>query len=89
MLFVTGMGPTLPAMHTGELGPANPPVTYVHPTVLIDSVEAEVLWSGYAPGMVGLYQINLRIPPAARSGVLDLSVVVNGVWSQTSRIVIQ
>jgi uncharacterized protein (TIGR03437 family) len=84
------MGVTLPLLPTGELGPSDPPaVTYMQPTVLVDNVPAEVKWSGYAPGMLGLYQINVLMPETAHSGVVDLSVVVNNIASKVSRCVIQ
>jgi uncharacterized protein (TIGR03437 family) len=90
MLFLTGLGPTLPILATGELGPSNPPaITGFTPTILVDNAPAEVQWTGYVPGLLGLYQANIVIPNAARSGPMTVSAIVNGVPSQISRCMIQ
>jgi subtilisin-like proprotein convertase family protein len=39
------------------------------PVVRIAGIEAEVLFSGLAPGLTGTWQINVRIPEGAPSGV--------------------
>lgn len=89
-LFLTGMGPILPVLRTGEPGPANPPaVTWLQPTVGIGGIGAQVLFSGYAPGFLGLYQINAVIPYTAPAGFVSLQVVLEGVASQSSNIAIQ
>ncbi|MBM3745386.1 MAG: hypothetical protein FJW34_06280 [Acidobacteria bacterium] len=89
-LFLTGMGPVLPVLRTGEPGPANPPaVTWLQPTVAVGAVGAEALFSGYAPGLLGLYQVNIVIPDAAPTGSVNLDVVVDGVASQPSRIAVK
>ena len=49
-----------------------------------------VLFSGYAPGFIGLYQINVRVNENAPVGsAVALDVVVDGVPSQTSRIAVR
>jgi len=89
-IFLTGMGPVLPVVLTGQPGPANPlAVTWLQPTVGIGGIGAEVLFSGYAPGFLGLYQINVVIPYSAPSGLVNLDVVVDGVPSQTSKIAVR
>jgi len=89
-VFLTGMGPVLPVLRTGEPGPANPPaVTWLQPTVAVGAIAAEVSFSGYAPGFLGLYQVNIVIPDAAPTGAANLDVVVDGVPSQSSRIAVQ
>jgi uncharacterized protein (TIGR03437 family) len=89
-LFLTGMGPVLPILQTGQVGPADPPaVTYLQPVVGVGGLGAQVLFSGYAPGFLGLYQINIVIPGAAPVGAVNLDIVVDGVPSQTSRIAVQ
>jgi uncharacterized protein (TIGR03437 family) len=89
-IFLTGMGPVLPVLQTGQLGPAYPPaVTYLQPVVGIAGEGVQVLFSGYAPGFLGLYQINIVIPDTAPSGLVNLDVVVDGVPSQTSKIAVR
>ena len=89
-LFLTGMGPVLPVLQTGQPGPgSSPAVTYLQPTVRIGGLGAQVLFSGYAPGFLGLYQINVLIPDAAPTGAVSLDVAVEGVFSQSSQIPLQ
>ena len=52
LLFLTGLGPTNPAVGTNVPGPAPPARSIVDPIVAIDDTGAEVLGSFYAPGLV-------------------------------------
>jgi len=66
-LFATGLGRTNPAVQAGELPPGI--ASTVDPvTVMVGSADAEVLYAGVAPGLAGLYQINIRIPASAADG---------------------
>jgi uncharacterized protein (TIGR03437 family) len=69
-LFVTGLGSVTPPLATGAPSVGN--ATMATPTVMIGEQDgpffaAEILFSGTAPGFVGLNQINLRIPSKACS----------------------
>jgi uncharacterized protein (TIGR03437 family) len=89
-IFLTGMGPVLPILRTGEIGPAYPPaVTWLQPWVGVGGLQAPVLFSGYAPGFLGLYQVNIVVPGVVPTGAVSLDVVVDGVPSQTSKIAVQ
>jgi uncharacterized protein (TIGR03437 family) len=48
------------------------------PRVTIGGVPAEVLFSGLAPGFVGLYQVNVRAPSGAPAGARTPLVVSIG-----------
>jgi uncharacterized protein (TIGR03437 family) len=50
----------------------------VNPVVTIGGVQAEVLFSGLTPGLINLYQLNVRVPQSAQSGDQDVTVTVNG-----------
>jgi uncharacterized protein (TIGR03437 family) len=90
MLFLTGMGPVIPVVPTGQPGPVSPLAeTWLKPTVLIGGIPAQVLFSGYAPGFLGLYQVNVVIPDGAPAGAAKLEVLVEGVPSQPSLILIR
>jgi uncharacterized protein (TIGR03437 family) len=63
ILFGTGMGPVSPAIPTGTPAPATPlSETVVPMRVFFDGGEGRILFSGPAPGFVGLYQINVLTP---------------------------
>jgi uncharacterized protein (TIGR03437 family) len=51
---------------------------------------AQVLFSGLAPGIVGLYQLNVLVPNDAQAGAeVELSIQQSGVTSRASRIAVQ
>jgi uncharacterized protein (TIGR03437 family) len=89
LVFLTGMGVTTPPVGTNVLGPVPPATTARQPVVGINGEGVEVLGSFYAPGLITAYQINFRIPLNARSGLADLSIVVDNVASQDAKIPIQ
>lgn len=69
-LFLTGLGATALPARTNEPGATAEPFhrTSVTPVVLIGGIEAEVLFSGLAPGFVGAYQLNIRLPLGTAPG---------------------
>ncbi len=68
-LFGTGPGPLNPQLATGQVAPSSPlSVTRTTPVVLLGGVPVNVEFSGAAPGFVGLWQINIRIPQSPPSG---------------------
>lgn len=62
-LYATGIGTTNPVVADGQAAPSSPLAQDTGmPSVTIGGVEAQVLFSGLAPGFVALWQINVRIP---------------------------
>lgn len=60
------------------------------PAVLVDGLAAEVLFSGLAPGLAGLYQVNARIPSNARVGAeVPVTVRIGGQLSNSVTIAIE
>src|SRR5262249_17845400 len=63
VLYATGLGPAQPAVPAGEVNPADPASATTEPvSVTVGGQPYEVLWSGLAPGFVGIYQIYLYVP---------------------------
>ncbi len=92
-LFMTGLGPTTPPLSTGQPGPV-PPATTATPIVALNNNGVPVLFSGAAPGFIGLDQVNFQIPASAPTGPsikLSVGAYANGseYYSQDSRIAIQ
>ena len=51
---------------------------------------AQLLFSGLAPGIVGLYQVNVVVPSDAATGNdVELTIRQSGVLSRSSRIAVQ
>ncbi len=89
LLFLTGLGLTIPAGATNVAGPAPPAATVTRPVVGINGEGVEVLGSFYAPLLYTAYQVNFVMSRNARSGLATISVVADGVGSQDARIPIQ
>jgi uncharacterized protein (TIGR03437 family) len=92
-IFATGAGETTPALAAGEAAPAsgNPLVlTKVQPTLTIGGKNAKVLFSGMAPGFVGLWQINAEVPADVTPGMaVPLVMTAGGHGSNTITIAVQ
>jgi len=89
-IFATGLGPVVPVVHTNAPAAGNAlSRTAFTPTVSFGGVPARVDFSGLAPLLIGLYQINAAVPTEAESGSLDLVVTANGVASNPAKIAVQ
>lgn len=74
-LFTTGLGPVSIDVPDGVPGPFDPLAYTQDPfQVLVNNELCDVLFSGLAPGFVGLYQLNLALPSDLPSGNLDLQI---------------
>ncbi len=89
-LYVNGLGPVSNQPASGEISPAQPLATArVTPTVMIGNQPANVQFSGLAPFIVGLYQINAVVPNNISPGVQPVVIIQNGVTSKTSQLPVQ
>ncbi len=84
-LFGMGEGVVSPAVAAGQAAPSNPAsTTLLQPTVTLTSstgttVQLPVVFSGAAPGYVGVWQVNVTIPAGAPSGPnVPLTVTFRG-----------
>jgi uncharacterized protein (TIGR03437 family) len=69
-LYVIGLGVTTPRIAAGVASPSNPPATAdLRPRISIGDREAEVLFAGLAPGLAGVYQVNVRVPSGLAPGI--------------------
>ncbi len=84
ILYVTGLGPVSGNIADGFGAPYNPLAYTLDPYQLsIASENATVLFSGLAPGFVGLYQINLQLPGDLPAGDLPVTIYSDYANSQT------
>jgi uncharacterized protein (TIGR03437 family) len=89
-IYVNGLGPVDNQPPSGEPTAAQPfATTRVTPSVSIGGSPAQVLFSALAPGIVGLYQVNVIVPPGAPTGLQQLVVSIGGVDSKTSSLPVQ
>jgi uncharacterized protein (TIGR03437 family) len=82
-IYGTGFGPLRSA------GTAGLQQTVLAPRVSIGGVQAEVLYSGLTPGLLGLYQVNVRVAESVPPGTQLLSVTVGGMRSNEVKVRIE
>jgi minor extracellular serine protease Vpr len=83
ILYSNGLGPVTPAVASGEAASASVlSRTNVAPQVTVGGRPATVLFSGLAPGFVGLYQVNILIPEDAPQGSQPVVISANGISSK-------
>ena len=81
VLYATGLGATDPAVDAGIISPFRPLArTRLQPAVRIAGRPAEVQFSGLAPGLVGVYQVNAAIPDGV-SGTVEAVIESGGFQS--------
>jgi uncharacterized protein (TIGR03437 family) len=78
-IYATGLGAVRP-------GASGLEETLLQPEVLIGGNRAEVTYSGLAPGFVGLYQVNARIPSQIPAGDATVVLATPGFNSNEVRI---
>ena len=83
-LYATAVGPTTPCVD-GQVYTNNFPTATSPITVGVGNIGAQVLYEGQAPYLIsGVTQINILIPSDAPTGVVPLTLVVNGVSSSNN-----
>jgi uncharacterized protein (TIGR03437 family) len=103
-LYGTGQGQVSPPVSDGVAAPGSPlSSTVTVPTsdartcvtsqpsmcVAVGTSFGEIQYSGLAPGYIGLWQINVKIPQDAATGNVSIRVLINGAPSNTVTIAIR
>jgi uncharacterized protein (TIGR03437 family) len=91
-IYCTGLGPVTYQPSSGSPAPSSPPLaeTTTTPTVTIGNVPAQVLFSGLAPGFVGLYQVNAQVPAGTPGGAaVPVTVSMEDTTSNTVTMAVQ
>ena len=90
VLYLTGLGAVSNQPATGASASLTTlSSTALTPTVTIGGTTAAVGFCGLAPGFIGLYQINVTVPPSATTGLLNLTVQAGGVTSNTASLAVK
>jgi uncharacterized protein (TIGR03437 family) len=76
-IYALGAGPTVPATQAGVTAAVNSPLALPY-QVKIAGVPATVTFAGALAGTIGLYQLNVVIPPVA-AGDQTIEFIVDGV----------
>ena len=91
-IYCTGLGPVTNQPPTGSPGPASPLAqTTALPNVTIGGAQATtVQFSGLAPGLVGLYQINVQVPAGSATGpAVPVVISIGGVVSNAVTMAVE
>jgi len=90
-IFCSGLGPVSHTPSTGSEALADPlSLTLTEPVVTVGGVIADVSFSGLAPGLVGLYQVNVEIPEGVVSGdSIEVLITIGGIQSNIVTIAIE
>lgn len=83
LIYLTGLGAVTPAVADGTAAGSDPlSFTVNAPLVYVGDEQAQVIYSGMAPGFPGLYQINVTLPPYFPStGDLPLAISTANAYS--------
>lgn len=78
-IYATGLGAVSPNVPSGHPAPLDTLVRLnAKVDVLINGIATDVQFAGLAPGYIGLYQVNARIPPkTAASDAVSVQLVVH------------
>jgi len=88
--YFNGLGEVSAQPGSGEAAGGNPLSSTVNvPSVSIGGREAQVLFSGLAPGLVGLYQVNVIVPADAPTGRQAVRLTINGINARDTFISVQ
>ena len=91
-LYATGLGAVNPSIAAGQPGAGAEPLnrTVQTPLVFFDSFQADVLYSGLAPGFAGLYQLNVNIPAqVSPASNVSVSLSIGGFASNHVSIAVR
>jgi uncharacterized protein (TIGR03437 family) len=89
-IYLTGQGHTAPDWPTGRAAAANPLIYAPAPArVLIGGVEANIVFLGLAPGLVGVTQLNVAPVWETPLGDQPLVVEIGGFTSNTAVVTIR
>ncbi len=82
-VYGIGLGTVTPAVTAGQVPPMSPLSVATNPVAAsIGGAPAAVSFSGLAPGITGLYQINILVPIDAPTGKQDVVISSAGTASQ-------
>ena len=86
-LYAGGLGPVTNQPANGSGGPLSPlAAATASVSAGLGLSEAESVMAILAPGFVGVYQVNFRVPPGAASGMQPLVIRADGVASPVVRV---
>jgi uncharacterized protein (TIGR03437 family) len=87
LIYCTGLGTV--SSQPADGAPGNGESTLATPSVTIGGTDANVSFSGLAPGFVGLYQINADVPSGLTTGNQPVIITIGNVSSSIALLPVQ
>jgi uncharacterized protein (TIGR03437 family) len=85
--YLTGSGPVNQSVADGAVSPSSPLVQATSPvSATIGTQTAQVLFAGLAPGLVGVFQVNVAVPAGTATGSYPLTITVGTQASNSATI---
>lgn len=89
-VYAAGLGAVTNQPQTGSAAPASPPsATLTSVAVTLAGRPCEVQFAGLAPGFVGVYQVNFRVPVNPPRGLQELILTVGTSGSPAAKVTVQ
>jgi uncharacterized protein (TIGR03437 family) len=90
-IYCTGLGPVSNPPADGAPGPSSPlSNTLATTTVTIGGIQVQASFSGLAPTLVGLYEVNAQVPTTLAPGnAVPVTISVGGLTSNSVTIAVQ
>ena len=86
-IYLTGLGATTPVVSAGTPAPSDPKATaLITPDVTLGGAGLPVSFAGLAPGQIGVYQIDAKVPGWAPTGFTVPLVVTQGSGSTSLNV---
>jgi adhesin/invasin len=86
--FLTGQGALDPPIPTGNAAPPDPPIRATAPvSATIGGQDAEITFAGMVPGVVGVFQVHVRIPALAPADY-PLAIEIGDAISNTALLTV-
>jgi len=84
VIWLTGMGATIPVVDAGQPAPTDPLAeASSQPTVTLGGYKLKLDYAGLAPGLAGVYQINVEVPFGVPAGPEQPLVITQGTGKTT------
>ncbi len=89
-IFATGQGEVVPAVEDGAPSPSSPPaLSTSSPEVYLEGRLVAVRFSGLAPGLAGVWQVNAVVPQDTPAGPTLSLALIHGLVSNSLTVAVE
>ncbi|MDP9053187.1 MAG: hypothetical protein M3N93_02630, partial [Acidobacteriota bacterium] len=89
-IYATGLAPLDTPIAAGQPAPATTLIrTLQNPVVKLGATTPAISFSGLAPTLVAVYQVNIQVPANMAPGNYNLSFTSGGITSNVASVTVQ